>query len=127
MAVVAGIDPKVIAAQHTLHPGPGLRVVAGNHRGSKLLLGDFRGQVGARQYPDMRKAGLLIEDLAHELEALLLNSLGGTDQNLLRPEPGPRLAYYLTKCLGGNRYQHQLGILQYRLHIAAGTHHWIDS
>ena len=74
----------------------------------------------------MGKAGLLFEDLAHQLEALLLNPFGGAHQDLLSVEPRPGLAHYVAKRLGGYCHQHQLRIGEHFLHITRGTYCRVD-
>ena len=116
-AIGAGVDPEGAAMQRLLHAQAQRLVFAGDHRGGQCVVGDFLGQVRAGQHANTRLRGDLFENLAHQLEALGLDALGGADQHLVRQLPGHGLQG-VAQGARRQRHQHQLGLLQHAGQIA---------
>ncbi|MCY1287224.1 hypothetical protein D9M70_362120 [compost metagenome] len=66
--------------QHGLHPPAQFLVLAGHHGGGQRVFGDLAGQIGAGQHADTGLRGDLLENLAHQQEALGLDAFGQADQ-----------------------------------------------
>ncbi|MNS71324.1 hypothetical protein D3C72_1046910 [compost metagenome] len=95
--------------QGFLHALAEFGVLAGDHGGGQGVIGDLLGQVGAGNHADACIRGHLFENLAHQLEALRLDALGGADQELAGQLPGHRLQH-LAQGAGGHGDEDQLAI-----------------
>ena len=97
-----------------LNTGADVLTFTGNDGTGQHTLGDFLGQVGAAQDPDLAFRCFLRQYLAHHQEAFRFNALGSADQDLMRVQPGLGLLHDLAKCLTGNRNKNNRGV-GYRL------------
>ena len=75
------------------------------------MLGDLAGQVRPRQHTDASLGRDLLEDLAHQLEALRLDALGQADQALATQQLGMG-CQHATQGAGGQRDENQVAGLQ---------------
>ena len=85
--IIAGIDPESGRKQPFLHIGGSGGGRPGHHRGRRLFLRHFPGQVGAGQDADIRMAGrrqFLGQDLTHPQAAGQFQALGGAEDDGIR-------------------------------------------
>ena len=102
--------------QSLLHAQAQFFIFTGDHRGSQGVIGHFLGQIRPGQHADTRVGGDLFENLAHQLEGLGLDALGGADQHLARQLRRHRLQG-IAQGVGRQCDQHQLGLLQHAAQV----------
>ena len=102
--------------QGLLHARAQLFVFTGDHCRGQRVISHFLGQIRPGQHANTRLGSDLLENLAHQLEGLGLDALGGADQHLACQQWRNRLKS-IAQSAGRQCDQHQLGLLQYATEV----------
>src|SRR5690606_10360702 len=103
-----GVYPEILTAQKILNGAANFGIFSRNHGCREFPVNNFTSEIGTAQHAGATPWNLFQKDLAHQFEAMLLDTFGQADDNLPVPECLTVIANNRTKSFRGNSNEHDV-------------------